>query len=92
MFDIGGAGAKALVKQPPSINWVVVGEPTSNAVCAAHKGCVRPLLWVKGRAAHSGLPELGALDRLFVGDLPHQIEGEVADHGHVFGPMTGAQA
>jgi hypothetical protein len=33
-----------------------------------------------------------ALDGSFVGDLAHQIEGEVADHGHVFGAVAGAQA
>lgn len=57
--EINGAGTKALVRQPPPIDLVVVGEPTGNAVCAAHKGCLRPLVRVKGRAAHSGRPELG---------------------------------
>src|SRR5579864_9267272 len=33
-----------------------------------------------------------ALDGSFIGDLAHQIEGEVSDHGHVLGAMTGAQA
>ena len=33
-----------------------------------------------------------ALDGSFVGDLAHQVEGEVADHGHVVGPVTDAQA
>jgi hypothetical protein len=33
-----------------------------------------------------------ALDGSFVGALAHQVEGEVADHGHVLGAMTGAQA
>ena len=45
--------------QPPPIDLVVVGEPTSNAVYVAHKGCVRPVIRVSGRAAHSGRPELG---------------------------------
>jgi acetylornithine deacetylase/succinyl-diaminopimelate desuccinylase len=38
---------------------IVIGEPTNNAVCAAHKGCLRPLIRAKGKAAHSGRPELG---------------------------------
>jgi succinyl-diaminopimelate desuccinylase len=58
--EIDGTGTKALVKQPPPIDLVIVGEPTSNAVCAAHKGCLRPLIRVAGRAAHSSRPELGA--------------------------------
>jgi acetylornithine deacetylase/succinyl-diaminopimelate desuccinylase len=46
-----------------------VGEPTNNAVCAAHKGCLRPLIRAKGRAAHSGRPELGANAILAAGHL-----------------------
>jgi hypothetical protein len=30
-------------------------------------------------------------DGSFVCDLAYQIEGEVADHGHVFGAVTGSQ-
>jgi hypothetical protein len=33
-----------------------------------------------------------ALDGSFVDDLAHQIEGEVADHGHIFSAVAGAQA
>jgi hypothetical protein len=33
-----------------------------------------------------------AFDRSFVDALAHQVEGEVANHGHVLGAMTGAQA
>jgi acetylornithine deacetylase/succinyl-diaminopimelate desuccinylase len=57
--EIDGGGSRALAKQQPKADLVVVGEPTNNAVCAAHKGCLRPLIRAKGRAAHSGRPELG---------------------------------
>jgi hypothetical protein len=33
-----------------------------------------------------------SLDGAFVDGLAHQIEGEVADHGHVLGTMTDTQA
>jgi hypothetical protein len=32
-----------------------------------------------------------SFDGFVVGDLAHQIEGEVADHSHVFGAVAGAQ-
>jgi acetylornithine deacetylase len=38
---------------------VIVGEPTSMAVVDAHKGPVRWLVEVKGRAAHSSMAPLG---------------------------------
>ena len=57
--EIDGGGTRALVKQEPSADFVVVGEPTNNAVFAAHKGCLRPVIRARGKAAHSGRPELG---------------------------------
>jgi hypothetical protein len=47
---------------------------------------IEQIFWVPSGALTA------ALDGSLVGDLAHQIEGEVADHGHVFGSMTGAQA
>jgi len=57
--EIDGGGTRALVKQEPSTDFVIVGEPTNNAAFAAHKGCLRPIVRAKGKAAHSGRPELG---------------------------------
>jgi succinyl-diaminopimelate desuccinylase len=57
--EINGGGSRALAKQEPKPDLIVIGEPTNNAVCAAHKGCLRPLIRAKGKAAHSGRPELG---------------------------------
>jgi succinyl-diaminopimelate desuccinylase len=67
--EIDGGGSKALVKQQPKADLVVVGEPTNNAVCAAHKGCLRPLIRAKGHAAHSGRPELGVNAIMAAGHL-----------------------
>jgi hypothetical protein len=44
------------------------------------------ILWVPGSALTA------PLDGSFVGDLAYEIEGEMADHGHVLGSMPGAQA
>ena len=67
--EVDGGGSRALVRQKPKADWVVVGEPTNNAVCAAHKGCLRPLIRARGRAAHSGRPELGVNAILAAGHL-----------------------
>jgi succinyl-diaminopimelate desuccinylase len=57
--EINGGGSRVLAQQPPTPDLIVIGEPTNNAVFAAHKGCLRPLIRAKGKAAHSGRPELG---------------------------------
>jgi succinyl-diaminopimelate desuccinylase len=57
--EINGDGSRVLAKQQPTPDLIVIGEPTNNAVFAAHKGCLRPLIRAKGKAAHSGRPELG---------------------------------
>ena len=67
--EIDGGGSRALVKQEPKADLVVVGEPTNNAVFAAHKGCLRPLIRTNGKAAHSGRPELGVNAILAAGHL-----------------------
>jgi len=67
--EVGGIGARTIGRDGPRIDWVVVGEPTGNAVCAGHKGCVRPLLRVAGRAAHSSTPERGVNAILAAGRL-----------------------
>ena len=67
--EIDGGGSRVLVKQEPRADLVVVGEPTNNAVFAAHKGCLRPLIRTNGKAAHSGRPELGVNAILAAGHL-----------------------
>jgi succinyl-diaminopimelate desuccinylase len=57
--EINGGGSRVLAKQQPRPDLIVIGEPTNNAVFSAHKGCLRPLIRAKGKAAHSGRPELG---------------------------------
>ena len=52
-------GAKLYAQDHPNIDYVVVGEPTANVVAAAHKGCLRVIMEVKGEPAHSGTPDLG---------------------------------
>ena len=57
--EASSLGAKAYVKTAPKIDYCVIGEPTSCTTVTAHKGSMRPLVRVKGRTAHSGMPDLG---------------------------------
>ncbi|QKJ86053.1 M20 family metallopeptidase [Paramixta manurensis] len=58
--EVASEGAKFYVRDaPPTIDFAVIGEPTSNATFSAHKGSLRPRVRVKGVTAHSGTPELG---------------------------------
>ena len=55
----GGLGTKDLVEKGILGDFGVVGEPTSLGIHIAHKGAYRPIITVKGRAAHSSTPHLG---------------------------------
>ena len=61
--EIDGTGSKEITREAKArqetIDAVIIGEPTSNQVHAAHKGVLRPLLRVAGQTAHSSRPELG---------------------------------
>jgi acetylornithine deacetylase/succinyl-diaminopimelate desuccinylase-like protein len=57
--ELNSRGAKAVANDFPPFDAVIVGEPTDNAVLAAHRGVIRPLIRVHGRTAHSSRPYLG---------------------------------
>jgi succinyl-diaminopimelate desuccinylase len=57
--EVASHGARHYALGAPKIDFVVVGEPSGNAPIIAHKGSLRPLVRVLGRAAHSGTPDLG---------------------------------
>jgi succinyl-diaminopimelate desuccinylase len=71
--EIDGSGSKALVAAGPPVDAVVIGEPTDNRVMAAHKGCLRPLIRVTGKTAHSSRPELGINAILGAGRLLERL-------------------
>src|SRR5687768_15841312 len=63
----GSDGARvANLLSPPSVRYLVNGEPTDNRLGAATRGVVRVRLKAQGRAAHSAFSELGesAIDKL----------------------------
>ena len=51
---------------PPSVKYLINGEPTENRLGSATRGVLRVRLRAAGRAAHSAFPELGesAIDKL----------------------------
>lgn len=62
----GSDGAKAANKIASKARFLVNGEPTDLRLGAATRGCYRVKLTAKGKAAHSGYPELGesAIEKL----------------------------
>jgi acetylornithine deacetylase len=62
--EVGTRGARRLFETggppEPLPRRTIVGEPTSLVPARLHKGHLRARIVVEGRAAHSGLPHLGA--------------------------------
>lgn len=88
--EVLAAGARSFVADKPDIDYVVIGEPTDNKVASAHKGCLRPVIRIHGKEAHSGEPERGTnaitLSSQFVGRLAdHHIELSRKSH-----PLVGS--
>jgi len=62
----GSDGAKAANKIASKTRFLINGEPTELRLGSATRGCYRVKLTAKGKAAHSGYPELGesAIEKL----------------------------
>lgn len=58
--EAASAGARRYLRDRPSIDFAIVGEPTSNGVMTAHRGSVRPLVRVRGIGHRGGAPDQGA--------------------------------
>jgi acetylornithine deacetylase/succinyl-diaminopimelate desuccinylase family protein len=94
--EIDSTGSKHVAKESQArqapIDAVIIGEPTSNQVHAAHKGVLRPLLRVNGQTAHSSRPELGVNAIQKAGILLSLLEAEdrkLRDRQHaLLGPAT----
>lgn len=71
-------GIAAMGKSLPRPRAVIVGEPTSLDICDAHKGVRTFQTIIKGFAAHSSKPELGAsavhAGALLAAELDHMAE------------------
>jgi succinyl-diaminopimelate desuccinylase len=57
--EVGSRGARHLLTELHDIDGAIIGEPTALKLLSAHKGSVRPIIEIKGRAAHAAAPEQG---------------------------------
>jgi acetylornithine deacetylase/succinyl-diaminopimelate desuccinylase family protein len=88
--EVASRGARAYVAQKPRIDCCIVGEPTSNKVVIAHKGSMRPLVRVRGIAAHSASPDTGVNALYKAAALLRMIERQhrsLAERSH---PLLGS--
>ncbi len=69
-------GAKSLVGSDLTIDFCIIGEPTSCKVVTAHKGSMRPVVRVHGVSAHSASPQLGRNAILLSAPLLEEIGAE----------------
>jgi len=76
--EIGCVGVRPLIEQLgrdlPRPTMVIVGEPTSMRVVDAHKGPVRWICDIQGRAAHSSMAPLGVNAIAFAGRIIGELE------------------
>ena len=81
-------GARTAATLTPRGRFLINGEPTENHLVTAQKGTLGVVLDVRGRAAHSGYPELGdsAIDRLL--DALRRIRLIPLPVDPVLGPST----
>lgn len=77
--EVGCLGAKQLVEElhslPARPRFVLIGEPTNMDLATAHKGISLSTTRVRGVAAHSSSPALGASAILAAVRLIEQIDG-----------------
>lgn len=76
--EVGCLGVRPMIaelgKDLPKPRMVIVGEPTSMHVVDAHKGPLRWLVEVKGRAAHSSMAPLGVNAITYAARLIAELE------------------
>ena len=93
--EVGTRGAKELVEAggPPERlpRRTIVGEPTSLSPARLHKGHLRVVVTLSGKAAHSGVPHLGrsAIEPAArvvteLAALRRALEAERPTHAHAF--------
>ncbi|MEY9778331.1 M20 family metallopeptidase [Arthrobacter sp. MW3 TE3886] len=86
--EVGSTGARALVtKVNPDA--CIVGEPTNIRLLSAHKGSIRPVIEVVGRAAHAATPQNGENAITGASELLRMLRGlsdDLAGRDH---PLTG---
>ncbi len=88
--EAASLGAKHYARHGPAPDFVVVGEPTGNRVVTAHRGSLRPLVRVEGRAAHSSTPEEGVNAVFAAAGLLDRLAQEGARLSRTRHPLCGS--
>jgi succinyl-diaminopimelate desuccinylase len=85
------AGTRALLQmQDFQADAAIIGEPTSLRVVTCHKGSVRPVVEIQGRAAHAAQPAEGVNAVLGAGRLLAMVEEHTRELAMRAHPLVGA--
>lgn len=86
--EVGSGGARHLLTDNVP-DAAIVGEPTGLRLLAAHKGSVRPVIEVRGVAAHAATPDAGVNAIRGLGPLLELLDQYSATLGRRSHPLTG---
>ena len=86
--ETGSFGAKAFRDSHPGARWVIVGEPTDNAMASASKGTKSFEVTFTGKAAHSGYPDQGTSAVLMFNDFVNALRSIEFPYDEILGPTT----
>ncbi|MGM9741796.1 MAG: M20/M25/M40 family metallo-hydrolase [Candidatus Cryptobacteroides sp.] len=86
--ETGSYGAKAFTAAGMGGEWVIVGEPTCNRMVSASKGTKSFRITLRGKACHSGYPELGESAVMKFNDFVNDLKSRSFDVDPVLGETT----
>ena len=86
--ETGSFGAKAFRDMHPGAEWVIVGEPTDNAMASASKGTKSFEVTFTGKAAHSGYPGQGASAVLMFNEFINALRSIEFPEDEILGATT----
>lgn len=87
--EVGSRGARHLLTDLAGIDGAIIGEPTSLRLLSAHKGSVRPVIELTGKAAHAAAPGKGVNAIRAVGPLLGLFDAYGAELSERVHPLTG---
>jgi len=92
LFVVGeetlGDGMKTANSLGPRWKTVIFGEPTENKLAVGHKGIVMFDVIAKGKASHSGYPQLGVNANSHLVEALYKIEHMILPRSDILGEST----
>ena len=86
--ETGSFGARAFTGTGLQGSWVIVGEPTGNRMVSASKGTTSFCVTIRGKACHSGYPELGKSAVIGFNDFVNSLRNKDFPKDPVLGETT----